>query len=72
MNRNLNKKNKKGGGIFNINETLAIKVEDSRIYKENDPSIYVINDNVISKNLQDLGAQINKYYEKNKELNKKL
>jgi len=54
-----------------INKQFAI-TKDSRIYRENDPEVFFkMNDNLISKNLQDLSAEINKYYKKNKKLNKK-
>ena len=72
MNGNLNKKNKKGGGIPNINETFAVKIKDSRIYKKNDREVFIMNDNLISKNLQDLGSHINKYYNQNSKLNRKV
>jgi hypothetical protein len=49
----------------------SIKIKDSRIYQENEPNIYVMNDNLISKNLHDLGNEINNYYNKNMELNRK-
>lgn len=55
-----------------INEKMAIKIKDSRIYDENEPDVFVMNDNLISKNLQDLGAEINKYYNKNRDLNRKV
>lgn len=56
-----------------LNEDInqSIKIKDSRIYQEKEPNLYVMNDNLISKNLQDLGNEINKYYNKNMELNKK-
>lgn len=55
-----------------INQKIAIKTKDSRIYKENDQEVFKMNDNLISKNLQDLGAEINKYYNKNSKLNRKV
>jgi hypothetical protein len=55
-----------------INKKLAIKIKDSRIYQENNSEVFVMNDDLISKNLQDLGGQINKYYNKNRELNRKV
>ena len=55
-----------------LNQKIAIKTKDSRIYKENDQEVFKMNDNLISKNLQDLGAEINKYYNKNSKLNRKV
>ena len=55
-----------------INEKMAIKIKDSRIYQENDPEVFIMNDNLISKNLQDLGSHINKYYNQNSKLNRKV
>lgn len=60
MGSNLYKYSKKA--VDTYNENFVIKIKDSRIYQENDLNVFKIDDTVISKNLHELGEQINNYY----------